>query len=73
MKLTVKGIRAMVKQLRSAPKYKFVLRDDIALTIGNAVIIPDVGYMHPQCFRDIMGEEAYQELLKRPRVKCEYD
>jgi hypothetical protein len=32
----------------------------------NGVVCFPGGWMHPMSFRDIAGEEAYQELLKRP-------
>jgi hypothetical protein len=42
----------------------------------NGVVVINTGviraWMHPYSFRDIYGEEAYQELLKRPRVQSEY-
>jgi hypothetical protein len=48
------------------------LAEGVNLTVGGAVKFPG-GYMHPEAFRDLMGESAYQELLDRPRVVCEYD
>jgi hypothetical protein len=30
------------------------------------------GFMHPFSFRDLYGEDAYQELLARPRVLSPY-
>lgn len=41
------------------------------LTIEGAVMF-DGGYMHPEAYRTLAGEEAYQELLAGPRVKSEY-
>ncbi len=42
----------------------------------NGVVVFNVdgmaGWMHPYSFREIAGEEAYQELLARPRVQSEY-
>jgi hypothetical protein len=42
----------------------------------NGVVVFSVGkmhgWMHPGTFRAMMGEEAYQELLARPRVQSEY-
>lgn len=38
----------------------------------NGVVVFPGGCMHPFSFRDIAGEAAYQELLKRPRVQSEY-
>ncbi len=53
-----------------------ILADGINLTVSGAVKY-DVdglhGYMHLESFRQPMGEAAYQELLSRPRVVCEYD
>lgn len=51
---------------------KVLVQDDVRLTVGGAVKFQG-GYMHPEYFRDMMGEQAYQELLSRPRVVCEYD
>lgn len=76
MKLTVKQVREAVKQLRGVAiegDIKLPLRDDIALTVGGAIIIPGFGYMHPETFRDMVGEEVYQVVIRRPRVICEYD
>jgi hypothetical protein len=75
-KLSVKTIRELVKQLRGAEikgPISLPMRDDLALTVNGVVVIPGVGYLHAECFRELAGEEAYQELLKRPRVVCEYD
>jgi hypothetical protein len=49
-----------------------ILKEGVNLTVGGAVKFPG-GYMHPESFRNLWGEEAYQELLERPRVVCEYD
>ena len=75
MDLTVADIRAAVKQLRgrAVKNISLPMREDIRLTVSGVVWIPGVGWMHPQSFRDIAGEEAYQELLKRPRVVTSYD
>jgi len=76
MKVTVEQIRAAVKVLRANEikgLIKLPMRGDIALTVGGVVFIPGLGYMHPYSFRDMAGEEAYQELLRRPRIVCEYD
>lgn len=43
-----------------------------SLTVGGAVKFQG-GYMHPEAYREFMGEDAYQELLARTRVVCEYD
>lgn len=49
-----------------------ILADHVHLTVGGAVQF-EGGYCHPEVIRDMFGEEAYQELLARPRVVCEYD
>lgn len=49
-----------------------MLNPDVHLDTEGAVIIPGLGFMHPYAFRDLMGEEAYQELLARPRVPSPY-
>lgn len=41
------------------------------LTVEGAVKF-DGGYMHPETYRQLMGEAAYQELLKGPIVQSEY-
>ena len=51
------------------------LREGIHLdTNGVVVYAVDgiVGWMHPISFREMFGEELYQELLARPRVQSEY-
>jgi hypothetical protein len=52
------------------------LAKGVNLDTNGVVVISDGehfrGWMHPYAFRDIMGEEAYQELLARPRVQSEY-
>ena len=75
-KLTVETIREMVKQLRGVEikdPIRLPMRDDVALTVNGVVVIPGFGYLHAKCFREVAGEEAYQELLRRPRIICEYD
>lgn len=47
------------------------LADNVHLDTNGVVVFPG-GMMHPYSFRDLMGEEAYQELLARPRVQSEY-
>ena len=49
------------------------LHPDVHLTVGSAVKLGNRGYMHPYSFRDLFGEEAYNEVLSRPRIVCEYD
>ena len=74
--LTVKQLRTAVKSLKGVEikgSITLPMRDDIRLTIGGVVMIPGFGWLHPHTFRDVAGEEAYQELLRRPRVICEYD
>jgi len=76
IKLTVAGIRAAVAQLKSAEikgPITLPMREDIVLTVGGVVMIPGVGFLHYKTFIDIAGEEAYQELLRRPRVVTSYD
>ena len=76
MKIAVEQIRAAVKALKSIEikePINLPMRDDIALTVSGVVMIPGIGWFHPYSFRDMFGEEAYQELLRRPRVVCEYD
>ncbi len=49
-----------------------ILRSEVRLTASGVVAFRG-GFMHPESFRDLMGEEAYQELLKRPRIVTSYD
>ncbi len=52
------------------------LAEGVNLTVGGSVLINTpkfYGYIHPDAFREMMGEEMYQELLARPKVVCEYD
>ena len=52
-----------------------LLADGVNLTDDGVVFINTEtiqGFMHPYSFRDMMGEEAYQELLARPRVRSPY-
>jgi hypothetical protein len=48
-----------------------MLDPDVHLDTEGVVNFPG-GFMHPYSFRDLMGEEAYQELLARPRVPSPY-
>lgn len=72
-KLDVKTIRELVKQLSStdiAPKnYIFPVKP--VLTVDGVVLMGS-GMMHPDAFKNVFGEEAYQELLKQPRVLNPY-
>ena len=43
----------------------------VRLDVNGVVLFPG-GMMHPYTFRDMMGEDAYQELLARPRVASPY-
>lgn len=44
---------------------------NVHLTDDGVVLFPG-GAMHPYAFRDLVGEDAYQELLARPRVPNPY-
>jgi hypothetical protein len=59
------------KQPPTEPLKAGELSQAVHLDTNGVVIFPG-GMMHPYSFRDICGEEAYQELLKRPRVQSEY-
>lgn len=48
------------------------IRDDIFVTYEGVICIPGNGYMHPYAFRDLMGENAYQEVINRPWQPSEY-
>lgn len=75
-KLTVKDIRALKEQLGAAAPMKDIklpMRTDIRLTVNGVVWIPGFGFLHPQTFKDIAGEEAYQWLLAQPRIVTSYD
>jgi hypothetical protein len=76
MPITREMIQQAVKQFRRCEikgPIKLPMRDDIRLSVSGVVIIPGFGFIHPQCFRDIAGQEALEELLRRPRVVTEYD
>jgi hypothetical protein len=49
------------------------LRDDIRMTYDGVVVLPNGGYAHPNVIRDWLGEDAYIDLLSRPRIASEYD
>ena len=59
------------KMPRPAPIAADELSQAVHLDTQGAVIFPG-GMMHPESFRFLAGEEAYQALLKRPRVQSEY-
>jgi hypothetical protein len=88
MKITKAAIRKMAEQLsgRNSMPYKTFtfgempkceplkdgeLSQAVHLDTNGVVVFPG-GWMHPFSFRDIAGEAAYQELMKRPRVQSEY-
>ena len=73
-KITVKDLQEAVAALRNLPVTPITLplRDDIFMTYEGAVCVPGVGYIHPYSFRDIAGEEAYQEVINRPWKPSEY-
>jgi len=51
------------------------LAEGVNLTVDGVVLFSVngiSGFMHPPAFRDLNGEEAYQELLARPRVPSPY-
>jgi len=45
---------------------------DVVYLDTNGVVVFPGGWMHPESFRFLVGEDAYQELLKRPRVQSEF-
>ena len=71
---SLEELRAAVRSLRAMEPTSLTLplRDDIFITYEGVVCCPGVCYMHPEAFRDLMGEEAYQEILRRPRKPSEY-
>jgi hypothetical protein len=74
--LTVEMIREMKRQLESVAikgDITLPMRSDIRLSVAGVVVIPGVGMMHPDSFKDVAGEEAYQYLLTLPRIVTEYD
>jgi hypothetical protein len=52
--------------------FRGIVREDVFISYEGVVCIPGVAYMHPEAFRDLMGEDEYQELLSRPRRPSEY-
>lgn len=65
------GLSASALQLQWKPLEAGQLSAAVHLDTNGAVVFPG-GMMHPKSFRDICGEQAYQELLARPRVQSEY-
>jgi len=49
-----------------------IVNEDVFISYEGVVCLPGFGYIHPYAFRDLMGEEAYQEILARPRKPSEY-
>jgi hypothetical protein len=67
-------IREAVKQLSSRDVKIPEGRDcEPRMTVGGVVMMGSFGFMHPETAREIMGEEAYQEMLAKPRIVTEYD
>ena len=48
------------------------IREDAFITYEGVVCVPGECYIHPYEIREMFGEEAYQELLSRPRQPSEY-
>ena len=48
-----------------------MLKPDVHLDTEGAVNFPG-GFMNPLAFREMFGEEMWQELLARPRVPSPY-
>jgi hypothetical protein len=46
---------------------------DIHLTVGGSIRVGNRGFIHPLAFRALFGEEAFREVMSRPRVVSEYD
>lgn len=46
---------------------------DIRLTIGGVIRVGNRGFIHPFSFRGLFGEEAFEEVMSRPRIVSEYD
>ena len=59
------------EQPRPEPFNAGELSQAVHLDTNGVVIFPG-GMMHPESFRFLVGEQAYQELLARPRVQSEY-
>ena len=75
-KLDAKVVRELVKQLTSSditpsPSGNYSGFAAPKLTVDGVVLIGCIT-MHPNTFKDIFGEEAYQELLKQPKVPNPY-
>jgi hypothetical protein len=74
--LDVKTIREMCKQLRAGARtvaeeaYRFPVQ--ACLTVDGVVLLGAGGMMHPETYRGMFGEDAYQALLARPRVSSPY-
>jgi len=48
------------------------LNPKVRLTVSGAVYFPG-GFMHPISFREMFGQEMWEELLARPRIVTSYD
>lgn len=73
--LSVKSIREMKAQLENVAHHGDIplpMRADIYMTEDGVVMIGKGTFIHPSTFRDVAGEEAYQELIARPRVRSPY-
>lgn len=67
-------IKELAKQLASSdvmPDHCEGLAAPPVLTVDGVVLMGNA-MMHPNSFKDVFGEDAYQELLKRPRVASPY-
>ena len=74
--LTVASIRKAMAQLCNQEIVGSKIttpQTEVCLTIGGVVSMGNGCYMHPDSFRDEFGQDAYRELLTRPRVICPYD
>lgn len=55
-------------------KFSEMVRPDrVSLTVGGVVCIDGVAFMHPESFKAMYGESAYQHLLTLPRIVTGYD
>ena len=74
--ITVDILRQCRKQLMGASRVIPADRiriTDIRITIGGVVMIPGLGFLHLQTFKDVASPELYDYILSLPRVISEYD
>lgn len=76
IELDENAIREMVAQLCGTDVKPINLKGrdcEWRMTVGGVVRMGAFGWAHPETAREIMGEDAYQEMLAKPWIVTEYD